>query len=43
MIQLEAVKLKELEESTDFTLAEHYDERIKFHMRMLRYYLNQKI
>jgi hypothetical protein len=31
-----------LEESMDFTLREHYAERIKFHMNMLNYYLKEQ-
>jgi len=38
-----AKQLKELEDNTDFTLSSHYEERIKFHMLMLDYYLNEKI
>jgi len=34
--------LIELEENTDFTLPEHYVERVKFHMKMLKYYLNEE-
>jgi len=30
------------EENTDFTLVDHYEERIEFHMKMLNYYLNEK-
>ncbi len=30
------------ETNTDFTLREHYVERIKFHMNMLNYYLNEQ-
>lgn len=30
------------ETSMDFTLREHYNERIKFHMTMLNYYLNEQ-
>lgn len=30
------------EENTDFTLVDHYEERINFHMKMLNYYLNEK-
>jgi hypothetical protein len=30
------------EENTDFTLVDHYEERIDFHMKMLNYYLNEK-
>ena len=29
------------EEDTDFTLRDHYEERINFHMKMLIYYLEQ--
>ena len=34
-------KLTESQEGTDFTLHNHYKERIAFHMNMLNYYLNQ--
>ena len=30
------------EGNTDFTLVDHYEERIDFHMKMLNYYLNEK-
>jgi hypothetical protein len=30
------------ETNTDFTLREHYAERIKFHMTMLNYYLKEQ-
>ena len=30
------------EENTDFTLVNHYEERIDFHMKMLNYYLSEK-
>ena len=33
---------KELEDNMNFTLSNHYEERIKFHMLMLNYYLNEK-
>lgn len=33
---------KELEDNMSFTLSNHYEERIKFHMLMLNYYLNEK-
>lgn len=29
-------------ENTEFTLPEHYRERIKFHMKMLNYYLKEE-
>ena len=35
-------KLIKSEESMDFTLYDHYKERINFHMKMLYYYLNEK-
>lgn len=38
-----AKQSKELEDDTDFTLSSYYEERIKFHMFMLYYYLNEKI
>lgn len=39
---LDIETLKKSEDSMDFTLAEHYKERINFHMKMLMYYLNEK-
>ena len=39
---LDLMKLKELEDNTDFTLSDHYKERIEFHSKMLRYYLNEQ-
>ena len=30
------------EDNMDFTLAEHYQERIAHHTKMLNYYLNEK-
>ena len=38
---LELMKLRQLEDDTDFTLSEHYAERINFHTKMLSYYLNE--
>lgn len=35
-------KSKELEDNMDFTLNEHHSERIKFHMKMLNYYLKEE-
>lgn len=32
-----------LEESMDFTLDEHYKERIAYHMKMLNYYLIEEL
>lgn len=32
----------ESESDTDFTLENHYKERIAYHMRMLGYYLDQQ-
>jgi hypothetical protein len=29
-------------ENTEFTLAEHYKERVQHHMKMLNYYLNKE-
>lgn len=29
-------------ENTEFTLTEHYRERIQHHMKMLDYYLNEE-
>jgi len=34
--------LHESEENMDFTLAEHYKEKIQYHWKMLYYYLNQE-
>ena len=34
--------MNEFTENTEFTLPEHYRERIKFHMQMLNYYLKQE-
>lgn len=34
--------LTKLEDDTDFSLDEHYKERIDFHMKMLYYYLNEE-
>ncbi len=31
-----------LEDDTDFSLDEHYKERIDFHTKMLYYYLNEE-
>ena len=36
-------KLIKSEESMDFTLYEHYKERINFHTKMLWYYLNEQL
>ena len=33
---------KELEGSMDFTLKSHHSERIKYHMKMLNYYLKEE-
>jgi len=41
-VELYTETLKKSEDSMDFTLAEHYKERISFHMKMLMYYLNEK-
>jgi hypothetical protein len=32
----------EFKTDTEFTLPEHYKERINFHMNMLNYYLNEQ-
>jgi hypothetical protein len=32
----------ESKQDTEFTLPEHYRERIAFHMKMLKYYLNEE-
>lgn len=42
MDQLDTQISTELEESTDFTLRDHYNERISFHMRMLNHYLKEQ-
>jgi len=34
--------LTKLEDDTDFSLDEHYKERINFHTKMLYYYLNEE-
>ena len=35
-------KLSDCTENTEFSLKDHYKERISFHMKMLRYYLDEK-
>lgn len=42
MTELTVKQLKELEDNMDFTLESHYSERVKHHMKMLNYYLNQQ-
>ena len=39
---LKAQESKESEDSMDFTWNDHYSERIKFHMKMLNYYLKEE-
>ena len=34
-------KLLDCTENMEFSLQEHYSERISFHMKMLNYYLNE--
>jgi len=42
MIESKEAELKELDDNTDFTLSSHYSERIKFHLKMLSYYLKEE-
>jgi len=42
MIESKEEKLKESDDSMGFTLKSHYSERIKFHMKMLNYYLKEE-
>jgi len=42
MDQSDILTLNLSETNTDFTLREHYAERIKFHMTMLNYYLKEQ-
>ena len=42
MDQLDTQTSTELEESTDFTLRDHYTERVSFHMKMLNHYLKEQ-
>ena len=42
MIESKEEKLKESDGNMDFTLKSHYSERIKFHMKMLNYYLKEE-
>ena len=41
-VDLTQKNLMKSEQETDFTLDKHYEERINFHMKMLKYYLNEK-
>ena len=41
MDQSEDQRLKESEESMQFSLREYHKERISFHMKMLNYYLTE--
>jgi hypothetical protein len=36
-------QLTKSQDDTDFTLKNHYLERIKHHMKMLNYYLNETV
>ena len=40
-VDLDTKILNELENEMDFSLTNHYKERISFHMKMLNYYLKQ--
>jgi len=42
MTESTVTQSKELEDNMDFTLESHYSERVKYHMKMLNYYLNQQ-
>ena len=42
MAELTVKQSKELEDNMDFTLESHHSERVKYHMKMLNYYLNQQ-
>jgi hypothetical protein len=42
MEQLNTLTLSQSEESMDFSLHDHYTERIKYHMTMLNYYLKEE-
>ena len=42
MDQLDTLKLTESEESMDFSLHDHYKERVGYHMKMLNYYLKEE-
>ena len=35
-------KLLDYIENTEFSLKDHYKERISFHMKMLKYYLDEE-
>lgn len=41
-VDLTQKNLMKSEQETDFTLDKHYEERINFHMKMLKYYLNEQ-
>lgn len=38
---LNLVKLRELEDDTDFTLSEHFEERLEFHTKMAQHYAGE--
>ena len=42
MTESTVTQSKELEDNMDFTLGSHHSERVKHHMKMLNYYLNQQ-
>ena len=42
MEQLDTLTLNQSEESMDFSLHDHYAERIRYHMTMLNYYLKEE-
>ena len=41
-VDLTQKNLMKSEQEMDFTLDKHYEERINFHMKMLKYYLNEQ-
>jgi hypothetical protein len=42
MEQSNTLTLNRSEENTDFSLHDHYNERVKHHMIMLNYYLKEQ-
>ena len=42
MEQSDILILNQSEESMDFSLPDHYAERIRYHMTMLNYYLKEE-
>jgi hypothetical protein len=42
MEQSDILILNQSEESMDFSLRDHYAERIRYHMTMLNYYLKEE-